>query len=581
MAEQPLLALQVKPIQTPTYGDIMQQRDAYRAQQNALAQQQMQQQQNAMLQTIYRRNVDASGNINRQGIAADLARAGMGSNIAGQLENLGKAGEATSKADSAKLSYAQAVTKDFHMALGNSNTREEALANGATLMQKYPELADQIKGELQTIPADPAGFAQWHEHQLRTTLDAKDQLEQHFAQQNLGGSMREIAIPKYGTGAAAIVPGSEAQMTMTPQQQYAAQNPTLQHVQGADGGVYSFNTKTGTANPVMVGGGGGIPGQRGGGTSALATNPGALKDSPFARSQPGYVGASGAFATFETPEAGVRAQENLLRGAYIGKGHNTISKIVDRYAPRGPENSAASVADYKQYIAQQTGIDINSPISAAQVPAVAKAMREFETGQRAGAAPAAGGGQLQGPTKGKPAAASAAASSNPAIQDIDTQISRLDELYNHKGLENITGSVHGRMGSLNALPGLDVGGYHIGGGGQEADNAQALLETIQANATLGELQKLKQSGTTLGQIAVYEDKMLGKAAANLKQTQDKATFQKALSEYKNRLLEVKKLLVRSSIPETAVKHLRDNPNLKTAFDGKYGAGMADSVLGGR
>ena len=204
---------------------------------------------------------------------------------------------------------------------------------------------------------------------------------------------------------------------MTPQQQYAAQNPAGKVVQDASGNYFTVDPRAGTAKPVTMGGGGGIPGQRGGGSSALATNPGALKDSPFAQSQPGYAGAAGGFATFETPEAGVRAQENLLRGAYIGKGHNTISKIVDRYAPQGAENSAASVANYKQYIAQQTGIDINSPISAAQVPAVAKAIREFETGQRPGApAPAAGGGQLRGPAKGGGKATPAPAAEAKAVQ---------------------------------------------------------------------------------------------------------------------------------------------------------------------
>jgi Peptidase M15 len=552
MAEQPLLALQVKPIQTPTYGDIMQQRDEYRAQQNALAQQQMQQQQNAMLQTIYRRNVDASGNINRQGIAADLARVGMGSNIAGQLENLGKAGEATSKADSAKLSYAQAVTKDFHMALGNSNTREEALANGATLMQKYPELADQIKGELQTIPTDPAGFAQWHEHQLRTTLDAKDQLEQHFAQQNLGGSMREIAMSKYGTGAASVVPGSEAQVTMTP----AQANPAGKVVQDENGNYFTVDPRTGTAKPVTMGGGG-IPGQRGGGVGIQPGQYGAAIESAAMQLAPGT-----------TVSGRGRTPERNAQVGGVANSYHLTDNARDLQPARGQslDQLAASLAPLKQQ-----GFDV--------IIERGKNHVHVEPGPGMGkgnAAPAAGGGQLQGPTKGKPAA-----SSSPAIQDIDTQISRLGELYNHKGLEYITGSVHGRMGPLNALPGFDVKGYRIGGGGQEADNAQALLETIQANATLGELQKLKQSGTTLGQIAVYEDKMLGKAAANLKQTQDKATFQKALREYKDRLLEVKKLLVRASIPETAVKHLRDNPNLKNAFDSKYGAGMAASVLGGR
>jgi len=129
--------------------------------------------------------------------------------------------------------------------------------------------------------------------------------------------------------------------------------------------------------------------------TALQTNPGAIRDGAFARSQPGYAGASGGFATFNTPQEGAAAQENLLRKDYVGRGFNTIDKIISRYAPPGGENPPAAVANYKKYVAQQTGIDMNAPITAAQVPAVAAAMRQFETGQRSAraVAPAPTGGQ--------------------------------------------------------------------------------------------------------------------------------------------------------------------------------------------
>ena len=133
--------------------------------------------------------------------------------------------------------------------------------------------------------------------------------------------------------------------------------------------------------------------------TALQTNPGAIRDGAFARSQPGYAGASGGFATFNTPQEGAAAQENLLRKDYVGRGFNTIDKIISRYTPPGKENPPAAVANYKKYVAQQTGIDMNAPITAAQVPAVAAAMRQFETGQRSArvgtpvAAPALAGGQ--------------------------------------------------------------------------------------------------------------------------------------------------------------------------------------------
>lgn len=133
---------------------------------------------------------------------------------------------------------------------------------------------------------------------------------------------------------------------------------------------------------------------------ALQTNPGALKDTPFTRAQPGYAGSSGGFATFETPELGIRAQESLLNVAYVRKGFNTIDKIINRYAPPGAENSSASVNNYKNYISQRTGIPTNAVIRSAQVPAVAAAMREFETGNRPGGVNVSSGGSQMASTAG-------------------------------------------------------------------------------------------------------------------------------------------------------------------------------------
>lgn len=131
-------------------------------------------------------------------------------------------------------------------------------------------------------------------------------------------------------------------------------------------------------------------GSSGGAAQALQTNPGALKDGPFARTQPGYTGSSGGFATFETEAQGRSAQMRLLDKNYIQKGFNTPRKIVERYAPRGGENSNASVNNYASYIAGKLGIGVDDAISSKDVPRLARAMGEFETGNRPG-------GQSAGP----------------------------------------------------------------------------------------------------------------------------------------------------------------------------------------
>jgi hypothetical protein len=202
-------------------------------------------------------------------------------------------------------------------------------------------------------------------------MDAKDQTARDYMKQTTGTEERIVGLPKYGRGGATEVPGSRIQVAQG-----------MQYITDDQGNVRAVPKEAGgsfaTSTPPA-----GAPG-KGGVAAALQTNPGALKDGAFARSQAGYTGASGGFATFKTPEDGARAQENLLRTAYVNKGFNTIDKIINRYAPQGPENSAASVSNYKKYVARKAGVDINAPISPAQIPVVAQAMREFETGNTSG-----------------------------------------------------------------------------------------------------------------------------------------------------------------------------------------------------
>lgn len=130
--------------------------------------------------------------------------------------------------------------------------------------------------------------------------------------------------------------------------------------------------------------------------NALETNPGALRDGPYARRQPGYAGVSGGFAVFETPAQGIAAQQNLLRSSYLDKGFNTVNKIIDKYTPAADKgNSPEARRNYKAYIAGRLGIGLDTPIGEDQLLAFGQAQREFETGNtvRGGAAP---GGVQQG-----------------------------------------------------------------------------------------------------------------------------------------------------------------------------------------
>lgn len=346
-------------------------------------------------------------------------------------------------------------------------------------------------------------------------------------------------------------------------------------------------TDTGVASPYAVGMGnmGLVTGERGqapqappaeapqapfvsprsptGAASALQTNPGAIKDGAFARSQPGYTGASGGFATFKTPEAGVAAQEKLLRSAYVGKGVNTIDKIVNKYAPQGPENSAASVANYKKYIAQRTGIDVNAPISAAQVPAVAAAMREFETGNRPG-----------GRT---PAATGAAAPAKTPVTINEAQRQKAFKMavdtvgYNPKtGTTRVEKLITQSTSGGAQMFGSDVVGFVTG----EATPGRVALGELKAIANNMTFEKLR--GKLGAQISDADVRLIASTMGDIANGSIPANERAAA--WNNVVLPI---LQRGANlpPKAAVDRLRKDPSLRQSFDDKYGPGSAAKVLG--
>ena len=116
-------------------------------------------------------------------------------------------------------------------------------------------------------------------------------------------------------------------------------------------------------------------------------NPGNLEYGAFTKRY-GATGSDGRFAIFPDFESGRRAQEALLAGpTYLGGGVNTISGIINRYAPSSDGNS---VQNYADFISQATGIPANRKLTQADIPAVAEAMRRFENGGTGGGKKAGG-----------------------------------------------------------------------------------------------------------------------------------------------------------------------------------------------
>jgi hypothetical protein len=397
--------------------------------------------------------------------------------------------EAGAKAAAADIKTAMDFNNYVRTALSNADSPEQ-VAEFARRIASQPQFSGEmfqgaLSDAIASMPTDPMQFEPWKKKTYLGTLEADKRYASTLTQQNLGTSTRLLRTSNLGGGPAEIVEGSEAAIDI---------KPTVVNVDNVGPVIVDPNTGKGYAVGAGAPGGyaapgaggsrgvaGGEPAKGGPVAKALQTNPGALKDGPFARSQPGYTGKSGGFATFKTPEDGARAQENLLRTAYVGKGFNTIDKIINRYAPQGPENSAASVSNYKKYVARKAGVDINAPISPAQIPVVAQAMREFETGNTSG-----GGRGTAGAGTGAPTLSIGEAAKLPSKKRVSSLVSDMIDEYTALNNAKAIGSTERGIGE-NIFDYLSTGAV-----GKEVQKAFG----TKASASLSNIESIRKLLTT-------------------------------------------------------------------------------------
>jgi len=105
-------------------------------------------------------------------------------------------------------------------------------------------------------------------------------------------------------------------------------------------------------------------------------NLGNIEKGRFADKYGAIAGKDSRFATFPTPEAGHRAMVGLIRDAYGSKGIDTISGIINRYAPSSENNTGA----YINAVSKGTGINPNVKLSSGQYDAIAMMMERHESG---------------------------------------------------------------------------------------------------------------------------------------------------------------------------------------------------------
>ena len=113
---------------------------------------------------------------------------------------------------------------------------------------------------------------------------------------------------------------------------------------------------------------------------AKGNNPGNIIDGPWARSQPGYAGANGRFAAFDTLDSGAKAMGKNL-SSYASQGVTSLNALTAKWAP--PGDGANDPVAYARNIAAATGIDPDAKIDLSDPAIQAKiipAMSQVEQG---------------------------------------------------------------------------------------------------------------------------------------------------------------------------------------------------------
>jgi hypothetical protein len=186
-----------------------------------------------------------------------------------------------------------------------------------------------------------------------------------------------LAVSKAATGQVAAVTGNVAPSLVEDR----GINPPPQPTIGASEGESIEETEESpglAAVPPEVANAGAVP--LGSSLGDRNMNRGNLRDFPWVRKQPGYVGpGEGGFAQFESVEAGDAAQRKLVENKF-GGGARTVASLIDSYLGGDPANKPAEIRNYKKYVAGKLGLSPSDAITADMIPLVSQAMIEYETG---------------------------------------------------------------------------------------------------------------------------------------------------------------------------------------------------------
>lgn len=193
--------------------------------------------QEEMLNQLYQQAYNAqTGQLDTNRLYGGLAAQGMGTNIpkmqAAEAELMAKRAAAAKN-----MSDAQAQTLKMNRdALAGVNNQAGWNAWRSRALTQYGNVpnVDQII---------PSQFSP--ENKQAALLTADQLLENHFVSQDLGGSTRVLAMPKYGAGKATEVPGSSATVTASPNRPQTSITTKLEGAEAAGKGGLNIETYKG------------------------------------------------------------------------------------------------------------------------------------------------------------------------------------------------------------------------------------------------------------------------------------------------------------------------------------------------
>lgn len=127
-----------------------------------------------------------------------------------------------------------------------------------------------------------------------------------------------------------------------------------------------------------------------------------------------------------------------------------------------------------------------------------------------------------------------------ATSGFDRDIADVDYVLANPYREMVLGNVEGAFPSATSFVNM-----FRGEAGQEAQNVQARLNKITSKSIITHLQEMRdaspQGSSLFGQVTEYEDRLV-KALGGLEQSQDEATFERALRDYRKVLVEMRQNL---------------------------------------